>query len=271
MDPWATSLEFMDDMAAIMRNGILCAIGTVTDPEVLHNFVSTGVVNQQNEVIASYVGDFNDTGKQYDSAVKLKFIHDKDAEKFISMQEKLLKSTTEPQPIVFRSKKQRHHDVFFDKSEYAGEKEKFDCFVGLPSDQDKDPFMTVKMRIADVPRYQYFDNGDYPDNCSYFMYGDKKSVFLFHIPTKSPDFFQVIQLDGPPDGVSSEEVEDLLLRYGTEVEIPGISGTPLIVAGEVQDPLTKNKFDITFVGMNGEEVKSKVKIARKIWFAGTTM
>ena len=30
MDPWATSMEFMDDMAAIMRNSILCAIGTVS-------------------------------------------------------------------------------------------------------------------------------------------------------------------------------------------------------------------------------------------------
>lgn len=130
--------------------------------------------------------------KQYDTVVKLKFLHDKDAEKYIAMQEKLLKSSTEPQPIVFRSKKDTHHDVFFEESEYAGEKEKFDCFVGLPSDDDKKPFMTVKMKIADVARYKHFDNGDYPDACSYFMYGDKKSVFLFHIPTKSPDFFQVI-------------------------------------------------------------------------------
>ncbi|XP_015748257.1 PREDICTED: uncharacterized protein LOC107328056 [Acropora digitifera] len=28
MDPWATSLEFLDNMAAIMRNSILCAIGS---------------------------------------------------------------------------------------------------------------------------------------------------------------------------------------------------------------------------------------------------
>ena len=29
MDPWATSTEFLDDLAAIMRNSILCAIGSV--------------------------------------------------------------------------------------------------------------------------------------------------------------------------------------------------------------------------------------------------
>ncbi|KAJ7389684.1 hypothetical protein OS493_029576 [Desmophyllum pertusum] len=269
LDPWATSLKFMDNMAAIMRNSILCAIGTVTDPEALHNFVSTGLVNQQNEVIASYVGDFNDVAKQYDTVVKLKFLHDKDAEQYIAMQEKLLQSSTEPRPIVFRSIRQRHHDVFFKESKYPGENEEFHCFVGLPSDNDNNYFMSAKMNIVDVPRYEHFDNHEYHKNSSYFMYGDKENVFLFHIPCRSPDFFQVIQLDGPPDGIGSEDVDDLLLRHGIEVKIPGIPGSPVVVSGDVLDHLTKYKFDITFVGINGKVVKSEVKIARKIWFAGT--
>jgi len=78
----------------------------------------------------------------------------------------------------------------------------------------------------------------------------------------------VVQLDDAPEGVGNEEVDDLLLRYGTEVEFPAIPGSPVIASGEVQDPLTKNRYDITFVGMNGEEVNTKVKIARKVWFAG---
>lgn len=86
---------------------------------------------------------------------------------------------------------QRLHDVLFEKSDYAGEKEKFDCFVGLPSDDDKNPFMSPKMKIMDVPRYEHFDNDDYPEDSSYFMYGDKTTAFLFHIPTKIPDYFQV--------------------------------------------------------------------------------
>ena len=163
----------------------------VTDPVALHNFVSTGIVNQQNEVIAYYVGNFKEASRQYDTVVKFKFLSDKDAKNYTSMQKKLLQSGTEPQPIVFRSKKQRLHDVYFEESEYAGEKEKFDCFVGLPSDGDKNPFMSPKMKIMDVPRYEHFDNDEYPESSSYFMYGDKKSAFLFHIPTKSPDFFQV--------------------------------------------------------------------------------
>ena len=78
------------------------------------------------------------------------------------------------------------------------------------------------------------------------------------------------QLDGVPDGVGNEVADNLLLRYGTEVEIPSIPGAPEIVGGEIQDLLKKNKFDIAFVGNNGKEVTSTVKIARMIWFAGTT-
>ena len=79
----------------------------------------------------------------------------------------------------------------------------------------------------------------------------------------------MVQLDGAPDGVGNEVADDLLLRYGTEVEICGISGEPVFVDGEIQDPLKSHKFDISFVGINGEVVISKVEIARKIWFAAT--
>ena len=34
MDPWSTSTDFLDDLASVMRNTILCAIGTVS---TLHN------------------------------------------------------------------------------------------------------------------------------------------------------------------------------------------------------------------------------------------
>ena len=52
--------------------------------------------------------------------------------------------------------------------------------------------MTANMRVQDVPQYDHFDDEEYPESSSYFMYGDKKDAFLFHIPTKNPDFLQVI-------------------------------------------------------------------------------
>ena len=160
------------------------------DPDAFHTFVSTGVCNDDNEVIAYYVGNFNKVPNQYDTVVKLKFTSNKEAQEYRETQ-KLLESSNQNQPIVFRSTKQRLHDVFFEKSEYAGEKEKFHCFVGFPSDDDDHPFMEPKMKIVDVPRYEHYDNDDYPQYSAYFMYGDTKETFLFHIPAKSPDFFQV--------------------------------------------------------------------------------
>lgn len=80
-----------------------------------------------------------------------------------------------------------------------------------------------------------------------------------------------MQLDGIPKGVGTEGDEDLLLKHGVEVEIPDISGSPVMTGGKVDDPLKKNKYDITFTGIDGEEIKSKVKLGRKIWFDGTTI
>lgn len=80
-----------------------------------------------------------------------------------------------------------------------------------------------------------------------------------------------MQLDGIPRGVGTEDDEVLLLKHGVEVEIPGTSGTPTMIGGKISDPLKKNRYDITFIGIDGEEVKSTVKLGRKIWFDGTAI
>ena len=75
-----------------------------------------------------------------------------------------------------------------------------------------------------------------------------------------------MQLDGFPDSVGIEENDDLLLKHGIEVDIPGIPGEPVIVNGEIQEPFFKSEFDITFVGINGKQVKSKVKLGKRFGF-----
>ena len=81
---------------------------------------------------------------------------------------------------------------------------------------------------------------------------------------------QVVQLDGFSDSVGIEDEDELLLKHGIEVEIPNIPGEPVILNGEIQEPLDKNEFNISFVGINGKEVKTKVKLGKKIWFAPST-
>ena len=96
--------------------------------------------------------------------------------------------------------------------------------------------------------------------------GKALKFFLFNLFSFS---LKIVQLEGPPAGVGNQVADDILIRYGTIVDIPSIPGEPTISGGEIQDPLKKNKFDISFVGIDGEEVTSKVKISRKIWFAGS--
>ena len=81
---------------------------------------------------------------------------------------------------------------------------------------------------------------------------------------------KIVELDGFPDNVGFEEDDDLLLKHGIEVKIPSIPREPMIVNGEIHEPLEKSEFDINFLGINGKEVKSNVKVARKIWFAPST-
>ena len=163
----------------------------VKDPKSHHDFVSTGVVNGENEVIVYYAGNFKNVSKQYGTAATLKFNSDSQAKEYISKQDALMTTSTEPEPIVFRSKNSTLHDVFFGESEYGDQEEVFDLYIGLPSHGSK-PFMTANMKVVDVPQYEHFDDDEYPEFSSYFMYGDKKHAFLFHIPTKNPDFLQVI-------------------------------------------------------------------------------
>ena len=81
---------------------------------------------------------------------------------------------------------------------------------------------------------------------------------------------KIVELDGVQDNVGFEEDDDLLLKHGIEVKIPSIPGEPMIVNGEIHEPLEKSEFDINFLGINGKEVKSNVKVGRKIWFAPST-
>ena len=142
-------------------------------------------------MIVYYTGNFSNTSKQYVTVATLKFNNDKQAKEYIKKQNALMRASPEPEPIVFRSKAiATLHDVLFGESEYGDESEQFDCFVGMPS-EGSEPFMTAKMKVSDVPHYEHFDDEEYPDSSSYFMYGDKKAAFLFHIPTKDPDFLQV--------------------------------------------------------------------------------
>lgn len=139
-----------------------------------------------------YAGNFNQAQAQrrYFVVAKFSFTSDDDMATFKQ------KSESGSSPIVLRSSLQQDkkslHDLLFNDSEETSESEKFDFYVGLPA-ATSEPFMTADMKIVDVPRYDHFDKADddYPENATYILCGDTTNAYLFHAPTKCPDYLQV--------------------------------------------------------------------------------
>ena len=65
--------------------------------------------------------------------------------------------------------------------------------------------------------------------------------------------------------------KDLLLKKAIWVFLPEISRSWPEEHKEVKDPLKNHKYEIKFVGIDGEEVASKVKIEMKVWFDGAKL
>ena len=95
-------------------------------------------------------------------------------------------------PIVLRSCEQKGlHDLLYNDTGTLDEE--FNFYEGLPT-ESSEPFMKRrKMKIVDVPRYDHFDKADdqYPEFATYILYGEVGNAYLFHSPTKDPDYLQV--------------------------------------------------------------------------------
>ena len=136
----------------------------MTDDLDLHELVSTGVATNKNKVIVSYAGNFKTKEHQYFTMAKLRFLSDKDADKFRSKAEQLHKTSPEPPPLVFRNHEEdKLHDVLiFDVEEDHMEepnerKDVFDIYVGLPSEGGSLFMKEVTMKVVDVPRFDHYD------------------------------------------------------------------------------------------------------------------
>lgn len=266
LDPWSSSMEFVDDLAYIMRNAILNAIGTITDKPAYHSFVSVDKVNEKKQIVVCYAGNFKQPQLQYFVVARFKFLSDEAMDTFAK------KSDSEKEPIVLRSceKKGLHDIVFDDSDEEKRPKETFDFFVGFPTESSV-PFMKADLKTIDVPRYDHFDKADdqYPDNATYLMYGDVGNAYLFHLPTKDPDYLQIVSLaEVPANGLGDGKEKEKILKHGVDAELLGVPGSPTEEGGKIVDPLKNSEYKLNFVGIKGEEFTVPVVVKRKIWFDG---
>lgn len=83
------------------------------------------------------------------------------------------------------------HNVLYNDT--GSLEEEFDFYEGLPTDSSKPLMLKRKMKVVDVPRSDHFDKADdqYPEFATYILYGDVGNAYLFHSPTKDPDYLQV--------------------------------------------------------------------------------
>jgi len=63
----------------------------------------------------------------------------------------------------------------------------------------------------------------------------------------------------------------VILKQGVDAELLGVPGSPTEQEGKIVDPLTKQNYDLHFVGIQGEEVTTGVVVHKKIWFDGEVL
>ena len=143
-------------------------------------------MNANKEIFVCYVGNFNQLQRQYFAVARFRFTSDEDVRTFED------KSSTTSKPIVLRSSQKKIlHNVLYNDT--GSLEEEFDFYEGLPTDSSKPFMLKRKMKVVDVPRYDHFDKADdqCPEFATYILYGDIGNAYLFHSPTKDPDYLQV--------------------------------------------------------------------------------
>lgn len=63
----------------------------------------------------------------------------------------------------------------------------------------------------------------------------------------------------------------MILKQGVDAELIGVRGAPTFETEKIVDPLTDTKYNIDFVGIQGEEITTAVVIQKKIWFDGEVL
>ena len=61
----------------------------------------------------------------------------------------------------------------------------------------------------------------------------------------------------------------LALKYGIEVQLPEVKGSPTLDgSGNVVNPLKKSEYKIQYIGYEGLAQESNIKLSSQIWFNG---
>ena len=143
-------------------------------------------MNAHKEIFVCYVGNFKQLQRQYFAVARFRFTSEEDVNTF---EDKV--SSTSKSIVLRSSQKKILHKVLYNDT--GSLEEEFDFYEGLPTGSSEPFMLKRKMKVVDVPRYDHFDKADdqYPECATYILYGDEGNAYLFHSPTKDPDYLQV--------------------------------------------------------------------------------
>lgn len=267
MDPFATSMNFIEDFGNIMRNAILCSIGTVLDEPDYHNFVTSGQADEDNNVVLYYAGGMEPKCHQYSIFAKFRVTYGADVREIRN------KAVERDGPLVFRTTddKLTLHDLLLKNFEDGkdGLNFKVDCYNGLPTESLQPIKKGVPVQVVDVARYRRFDLTDIRkyDESQFFLYGDRSNrAFLANMPVKGDnlDFYQFVELASVP-----EHIDEVLLLNGVEMSLFHIDpqSEGILEPGEPVVGLVEqgSEYIADFIGHDGVEYKTIVKIWKDYW------
>jgi len=257
MNPFQGSEEVVTGIGQMFRNAVLNSMGSIKESPDHHKFVIANKIDHDGKLFIDYVPCFDKMQNQYHVVLTVKLNNQNDIKKLKKQQDDCTDET-----FFVQSK----CPIKMMELVRNGEKMEFLVFKG------KSKLFEVSFVVDEVFRFNHLENKkaskhiNYPEHQTYYLYGDEKNAFISHVPTKYPDFHQVVQLDELPHSVPLN-----ILDMGIKITIPEINGRPLTINNAIVDPLQAKSYTIEYLGKEQTPSKTTIRFNNeyaKKWFDG---
>ncbi|XP_033726851.1 uncharacterized protein LOC117316408 isoform X2 [Pecten maximus] len=266
MNPWVANQDSVQSLVDCFRQVVKTTVEEMTDSPERHIFIVAGPLSKiSGEIFCDfYPNEYNEKESNYQAVVKFKVDSRFKIEllELIEQQIELSLNGSATKEIIFRNKaKTTLRDMLCNGRQTAV---RMNVFVGMESDT---PIITnLPVTISDVPLYRYFEKvtPDHPTYMTYFLFGDENGAYMTHHISVRPDFYQLVRLDQIPHSISPS-----LLQHGVQIHISTMTGDPLVIDGEIVDPLQMSEYTVHLIAEGGNQIRSSIKFnnpSAKIFF-----
>ncbi|XP_060075594.1 uncharacterized protein LOC132555261 isoform X1 [Ylistrum balloti] len=260
MNPWVADQDSVQSLVSCFRQVVKTTVEEMTDSPERHIFiVASPLSNDTGEIFCDfYPNEYNEKESNYQAVIKFKVDSRFKMELFelIEQQVELSLNGSNAKEIIFRNNvKTTLIDMLRTGRQRAI---RMNVFVGMESET---PIMTnLPVTISDVPLYRYFEKvtTEYPSYMTYFLFGDENGAYMTHHISLRPDFYQLVRLDQIPHSISPS-----LLQHGIQIHISTMTGDPLVLDGDIVDPLQMSEYTVHLIAEGGAHIRSTIKFSRR--------